>query len=330
MFTVMAQRTRLSALALLLAAGLAGCDTQMFQPAQSETFGVRTNGGAVALGAAADRSVLQIIGQANAKSLLLFRDGKQDGEVPAPLGLLAIDNSGVLYDNPVNSSSVLVYDPPYKKLTRTVSFGRDSPRGIAVDPRTGVLAVSAERYEESGGPGPFYEAFFKKGSFSPCAVVQVPNSGLLYGGAFDRSGSLFVFDYDNTNSLGVGSIAGECDATALTYNALPAGGDWLPESYANFDSNNNLVFQSGFLIYAFAHPAGGKFGSPISTITLKRGKFETAFMYLSSDGHIWAVPEESPSNSNLLSEYNYPEGGAPINSERVKNARVAIEVPQQN
>jgi hypothetical protein len=284
---------------------------------------------AVARGPIVEDSAIQIIGQANAKSLLLFRAGKDVGEIPAPLGFLSIDNGGVLYDNPVNSSSVLVYEPPYKKLTRTISFGRDSTQGIAVDPRTGVLAVSVEQYEKSGGPGPYYEAFFKKGSFSPCAVIQAPGSGGLYGGAFDRSGNLFVFDFDNATSLiGVGSIAGECNATSITYNALPAG-DWLPDSYANFDSNDNLVFQSGPLIYAFAHPVDGQYANPVSTITLKRGKFETAFMYLSSDGHIWAVPfYENPATSSLLSEYKYPEGGAPIFSQRVKNAQVAIEMPQ--
>jgi hypothetical protein len=256
---------------------------------------------------------------------------QQIGAFPAPFGSVAFDRQGNYYVAPAGTSSALfIFQPPYKQKPQLINFGETQLTwGIAVDARTGVLAVSL--IYGGGGPGPGYVEFFKHGATSPCAIVESNDGQLGPGAAFDREGRLFLDDSLNNGYSAIASISGECSARSIEVDSLPSPSIYPQDQFA-FNSDDNLVFEdnNSERILTFAHPKNGKFAPPIATTMLQipASQLRTGVFLacLTADAqHVWAMPLTNYEKRLLL--FRYPQGGTPIGAINVPNGYSCAVTP---
>jgi hypothetical protein len=230
------------------------------------------------------------------------------GKVPVGTGESRLDQEGNYYQaDPVNPPRLLIFAPPYDRVSTRITFSVNVNWGVAVDPKTGVFAVALQ----SGNKG--YVEFFRHGSQVPCATVSEPEGSILATGlVFDAEGRLFVLDEEVSNET-VASIAGECQAKSVVVYHFPTQINPLPP--LTFTSNDRLVFQDGVTetIQTYELPQNNQFGAPIATTRLvPTGSKPMLLECLTNDGgHLWAS-ELPPGSQQPLAEYQYPSGGKPV------------------
>ena len=244
---------------------------------------------------------------------LLNAQDQQIGQITSPgqWGEVAMDRQGdIYYDSGQQyAGDIFIYAPPYTGKPQDISFsGIGYTRGIEVDWKTGVFALTTDSYPEIDYKGGVF--FFRHGQTAKCASLQVPN-GFAWDatGTFDKEGTLFVAGGSGSTETII-SAAGQCSANALVYytpNVAYVG-------RLQFNTKDELVIDEndGFddaPIVTYPHPSNGELGSPIHTTKLQEidGR-PVSLDSLTSDGnHLWAT-----NGYGKVALYNYPQGGAPI------------------
>lgn len=217
-----------------------------------------------------------------------------------------------MYIRDPNSNHVHIYSPPYTGKPTVITFGSEQVHSLAVYLSTGMFAVTTQVRKDGSGR----VNFFRRGEITPCAIVAVPtNYPDEAGAAFDAEGDLF-FNVANQSSNGqslIASVSGGCSAKVVQIYQFTKK-VISPEAFIAFDKNDNIVLQDwngtrGLMIYTFAHPKNGVFGSPISeTKPRYYNGYLPFFLAMGSDGaHFWAS-----FIGTTLGYYNYPAGGKPV------------------
>jgi hypothetical protein len=226
------------------------------------------------------------------------------GKVPFGRGVGAVDEQGNYYEA-VNPPSLLIFAPPYNRVSTRITFEVNVNWGVAVDPKTGIFAEALQNG---------YVEFFRHGSQVPCATVSEPEGSILATGlVFDAESRLFTIDEEIGHQT-VASIAGECAANSVVIYEFPAN-QINPEPPLTFTSNDRLVFQDGITqtIQTYALPPNNQFAQPIELTHLASTGSEPMLLNcLTNDGaHLWAS-ELPPGSHPLIAEYQYPNGGKPV------------------
>lgn len=131
---------------------------------------------------------------------------------------LTTDSLGNLYVANTIAENIPIFAPPYREKPRsTLDVPGQWPVDVAVAPDGTVATVNICQASGSqcGGPGSVY-FYANNQATSPCAIVSGGSkiSRLLWGG-FDATGTLYVAGVNHYTTTEIGSVAGECAASAL-------------------------------------------------------------------------------------------------------------------
>jgi hypothetical protein len=190
-------------------------------------------------------------------------------------GFEAVSPDGTFYVSPLDqgyaTTTVEIYAPPYKEITATLSFPQDYSYsngypdyvdGLAVDARTGLLAVTTQNSDPNGGPG--YVTFFQAGSTHPCNNVSF--AYLNTPSAIDAEGTL----YTGAGQTQIASISGGCQARKVVVRNAPPGMSYVGD--ITFDADDHLLMQApeSNVIEIYPHPGDGPFKPAIASTTLQK------------------------------------------------------------
>jgi hypothetical protein len=267
----------------------------------------------------------------------------QLGSIAAPGGAIVSDMSRNIYDLRYDLTHIDIYGPPYNKSPEIIALpGSEKVRGLAVDSRTGVLAILGCRCGRLQAIAIIN--FYRPGHTTPCNTLT-PSLIQGSGGsaAFDREGTLF-FQSANGGNIGIYSVANECQATTVT--PLTFTNPIYPYGQIFVNKDDNIVIQSygsppallaanalpvtnsPWPIYTYAHPINGVFAAPIATTVLQQyGKNIDApeqMWGMGSDGKtLWGASDLRAG----LRLFKYPAGGPSLQTIDTPPGWVAVVPP---
>lgn len=265
---------------------------------------------------------------------LQAKSHKSVGQITAPTGsylngaatdsarnLYLTDLTEVTQHECCNSSSILVYAPPYTGTPAALLDAGNFAGNVAVSP-AGIVGVANGCTAPSCPPDTGSVSFYAPNSAVPCATIAV-NASVGYP-AFDKRGNLFFLGtYTPSQGPGyavMGEVKGGCSAKKseplTTTNGLA-----FPQAIHTDKADRIAILdvepvgsQYTFTIYTYNHPKKGSLGNPVSSSPLTTSNFfiyDFAFVAL---GRSLYTSEQGYANYGLTgfsNEYAYPAGGAP-------------------
>jgi sugar lactone lactonase YvrE len=250
--------------------------------------------------------------------------------VDGPEGV-AVDARHNLYVVNAAGPNVLVYDPPYNGVAKTLSDAGNVPVGVAVD-RNGNVAVTSVG-SPSIGPGGI--VFYSKGATSPTNTIAA--NGTFAGDfycAFDANGNLYLDSENGSGPFEAGEVVGGITGTSVT-PLTTANLVRFPGGMQVTKSGRIAILDQGSAsgpatIYAYNPPSGGSLGNPVATTTLSASNNAVAFAFegrndgsvLTADTYL-AAPKSKfvkPDQEDQIGQtqlFKYPAGGNATESVRL-------------
>jgi hypothetical protein len=221
---------------------------------------------------------------------------------------LAVDAGGNLYVADAGALDVLVYAPPYERVTRTLTLPRyQAPTSVAVS-SAGLVAVASS--STNGGIGAV--TIYAYQSPTPCATVSHQKLPHPVGVAFNYADEAYV---DGGGLSGaqfmVGEITAGCDSKHL--RLLTIGNTITNAGELHMDRAGRLaVMQAGSapVIYVYDPPKHGALGKPIVTVTLDSIQYGRGFAFTQAGSTMYAPDYQD--GVDALDVFEYPEGGSPF------------------
>jgi hypothetical protein len=217
-----------------------------------------------------------------------------------PAGL-AVDSAGDVYVVDESKDTVSVYKKDYKTLIATLSDPAQSPNGVAVAPKSGVVAVANLA---SGSV-----SLYAKGATTPCATAGNSAWGAVFFAAFDAAGNLYVTGANSARTATlVGTVQGGCSAksivTLTTANSVLFAGGVEVTTTGKIAIGDDGVGA----IYTYDPPVNGSLGTPVSTTPLTGSHDIVQFALAANGKDVWGADYALAD----AFEYAYPKGGAAI------------------
>jgi sugar lactone lactonase YvrE len=204
---------------------------------------------------------------------------------------LATDAKGNLYVADTENSRIVIYAPPYKKITKTLSDSGQYPAGVSVFNNGAVIGVT-NIISTSGGAGSV--TIYKK--YKAGKAISNSNFARVYFDAFDGNGNLYIDGSNSNGGVEVGEIAkatttGNKIATLTTKNTIefPGGVQVTTKGLIAIDD------QEGAAVYSYKAPSKGSLGNPTATTPL-------------TGSDLWTADASNEDSA----EYAYPKGGSAV------------------
>jgi hypothetical protein len=228
---------------------------------------------------------------------------------------LAIDSKNNLYIANTGDSDVLIYAPPYTKVTQTLSDAGQYPVGISVLNDGQFIAVS-NIFTTNLGPGSI--TFYNNGIATNITGSTISKA---YFCGFDAKGNLYFDGFDTAGNVLLAVIpkltTGGTTVRTLTSNqAILFPGDVVVTARGKIAIGD----QTGLAVYTFNPPVSGSLGTPILTTPLTGSGDPVTFAFTSTDSSLWTADAVNLNSA----DYKYPAGGSPVRTFSIPGASVPI------